>query len=209
MPYLDLSHPLHNEISLFPGASKPNFDVIHTIPKHGFTERQIQMTSHMNTHIDAPIHILANTKTLDQFPIEQFIGPATVLDCSYCEKITINHLKPFQDKIAQQEFLLFYTGWQHKWGKATYARAFPTLEPNATQWLTQFKLKALGFDTLSPDPVDSQLLPNHKILLGREILIIENLTNLDQLVDREFLLYCLPLPIRAGDGAPVRAVAEY
>lgn len=209
MPYLDLSHSLHNDISVFPGASTPNFDVIHTIPKDGFNERRIQMTSHMNTHIDAPIHILEGTKTLDEFPLDKFIGKAMVIDCSHCEKITTNHLKAYQDKIVQHEFVLFYTGWQHKWGSAAYAKGFPTLKPATTQWLSRFKLKAIGFDVLSPDPVDSTFLPNHKILLAKEILIIENLTNLDQLVDRSFTLYCLPLPIQYGDGAPVRAVAEF
>ncbi len=208
MPYLDLSHLLHNDISIFPGASQPNFDIIHTIAEHGFTERSIQMTSHMNTHIDAPIHILEGTKTLDQFPLEKFIGSATVVDCSHCQTITINHLKPFEEKIAQHDFLLFYTGWQHKWGKAAYAKDFPTLVPQATQWLLQFKLKAIGFDVLSPDPVSSTLLPNHKILLNKEVLIIENLNNLDQLLDQSFTLYCLPLPIQDADGAPVRVIAQ-
>ncbi|MEM6377481.1 MAG: cyclase family protein, partial [Bacteroidota bacterium] len=96
MRYLDLSHPLHNEISIFPGASKPNFDVVHTIAKDGFTERRIQMTSHMNTHIDAPIHIIEGTKTLDEFPMEKFIGTAMVLDCSDYKNITIEHLNPYR-----------------------------------------------------------------------------------------------------------------
>lgn len=209
MPYLDLSHPLHNKISTFPGASKPNFDVIHTIAQNGFTERRIHMTSHMNTHIDAPIHIIEGTRTLDEFPMEKFIGSATVVDCSHCKSITVNHLKPFEQKIKQHDFLLFYTGWQHKWGKPSYADNFPVLVSKTTQWLTQFNLKALGFDVLSPDPVESTLLPNHKILLGKEILIIENLNNLDQLIDRSFTFYCLPLPIQSADGAPVRAVAVF
>jgi kynurenine formamidase len=206
--YLDLSQTLHNNITTFPGAPQPDFDIIHTIPQHGYTERRIQMSSHMGTHIDAPIHILPNTKTLDQFPLEKFIGPATVIDCSKCQSITTMHLKSYQEKIAAHDFLLFYTGWQHKWGQKTYANGFPALEPAATQWLSQFPLKAIGFDVLSPDPVDSQLLPNHKILLAKEILIIENMTNLDQVLDQSFQLYCLPLPIQGADGAPVRVFAQ-
>lgn len=206
---LDLSQSLHNDITTFPGAPQPNFDIIHTIPQHGFTERRIQMTSHMGTHIDAPIHILEQGKNLDQFPLEKFIGSATVIDCSDCQSITTMHLKPYEEKIKAHDFVLFYTGWQHKWGKKTYADGFPTLVPTATEWLSQFSLKAIGFDVLSPDPVDSQILPNHKILLAQEILIIENLTNLDQLLDQSFQLYCMPLPIKGADGAPVRVFAQF
>jgi kynurenine formamidase len=82
------------------------------------------------------------------------------------------------------------------------------LQAETSSWLTSFPLKAIGFDTISPDPVTSTDLPNHNILLEKEVLIIENLTNLDQLIDHTFDFYCIPLPIGQADGAPVRAFAK-
>lgn len=47
-----------------------------------------------------------------------------------------------------------------------------------------------------------------RALLSAGILTYEGLTNLDRLPrDRSFLFCGLPLPIRGGDGSPVRAVA--
>jgi kynurenine formamidase len=50
-------------------------------------------------------------------------------------------------------------------------------------------------------------MPNHHILLGSEIILIENLTNLDVLPDGIFMFQCLPLKIEHADGSPVRAIA--
>jgi kynurenine formamidase len=47
--------------------------------------------------------------------------------------------------------------------------------------------------------------PIHPVVFEKQVLIIENLTNLDQLPDF-FLFLALPLKIRGGSGSPVRAV---
>jgi kynurenine formamidase len=55
--------------------------------------------------------------------------------------------------------------------------------------------------------VNEENLPNHHILLGKEILLIENLTNLDKLPDHVFTFQCFPLKVENADGSPVRAIA--
>ena len=49
--------------------------------------------------------------------------------------------------------------------------------------------------------------PVHRLLLGQEISLIENLINLDKLVGRDFELWALPLKLKNGDGAATRAIA--
>ena len=46
----------------------------------------------------------------------------------------------------------------------------------------------------------------HHVLLGREIVVVETLNNLDQVPD-EFVFMGLPLNIKGRDGSPIRAVA--
>ncbi len=55
-------------------------------------------------------------------------------------------------------------------------------------------------------PAALQTKPIHPVVLEKQVLIIENLSNLDQLPDF-FLFLALPLKIRAGSGSPIRAVA--
>lgn len=51
------------------------------------------------------------------------------------------------------------------------------------------------------------IAPVHKILLKNDILIIENLTNVEELEGKEFKIHALPLKLQL-DGAPARVVAE-
>lgn len=68
-------------------------------------------------------------------------------------------------------------------------------------------LKGIAIDAISIDPVDNAALPAHHILLGADILVIENLANLDSIENEEFHFICLPLKINGADGSPARAIA--
>jgi arylformamidase len=209
----DLSHLLNENILVYPDTIGPKFEPLNTVEQHGFAEMKVTMVLHSGTHIDAPCHILHNTKSLSEFPIEKFMGPAIVIPSMGKEAISIDYLKTFEDRIAQVDFILFFTGWQYRWGNESYFENCPTLTEDAAKWLTKFNLKGIGLDAFSIDPVisaniaDQESLPNHHILLGHEIILIENLTNLDKLPEGIFQFQCFPLNIEHADGSPVRAIA--
>ena len=213
MNLIDLSHLLNENISVYPDTLSPKFEVSNIVEKDGFTEKKITMASHSGTHIDAPSHILKDAKSLDQFPLDKFVGTAIVIPCQDKEEITMECLQSYEDRIAQVDFILFYTGWQYKWNTKDYFSDSPTPTRDAAQWLTKFKLKGIGIDSFSADKIISahivteENLPNHHILLGKEILLIESLTNLDKLPENVFSFHCLPLNIENADGSPVRAIA--
>jgi arylformamidase len=206
MTLIDLSHIIDENISVFPGTEKPVFERKEI---EGYPEVKMTMYTHTATHMDAPIHIIKGARTLDELPIDKFMGTAIVIDCKHLERknITLDFLKPFEEKIKKVEFILFNSGWSAKWKTEDYYEGFPTLTVEAATWLIQFKLKGIGLDSISLDPVPDLTLPNHKIVLAREILIIENMTNLDSLPNTEFIFQCLPLKIEKADGSPIRAVA--
>jgi len=210
---IDLSHLLNEKITVYPDTVAPTFEVTNTVVKDGYREHQISMLSHTGTHIDAPCHILQNAKSLDQFPVDKFIGRAIVIPCKDKKEISLEYLQTFESKITKVDFVLFFTGWQYKWNTKDYFDdcSIPTRE--AAVWLTKLKLKGVGVDAFSLDRIASALtvneenLPNHHILLGKEILLIENLTNLDKLPDSAFSFQCLPLKVENADGSPVRTIA--
>ncbi len=205
---VDLTHTLKNKITVYPNDPEPIFAKGNTIEKDGFAEINITMSTHTGTHIDAPSHLIPNTQSLDEFELEKFVGPATVIDCSEVDEINMEWLKQRAEDITNVEFVLFYTGWQYKWNTESYFDEFPTLTKEAVEWLAGLNLKALGFDTISVDKMTSETLPNHNILLQKETLIMENLTNLDQLLSKSFELNCIPLKIKNSDGSPIRAFAR-
>ena len=83
------------------------------------------------------------------------------------------------------------------------------MSPKAAQWLVGAGIRGLGIDMISVDEVDSTAFAIHNILLGADLVIIENLTNLEALPDSAFSFYCFPLRIQHADGSPVRAVASF
>lgn len=210
---IDLSHVLNENISVYPDTVGPKFEVLNTVEKSGFAELKMTMVLHSGTHIDAPCHILKNTKSLDQFPVDKFIGRAIVIPCQGKKEIDLKYLQTFEDKIAHIDFILFFTGWQYKWNTKDYFENNPIPTIEAAKWLAKFRLKGIGIDAFSVDEIIpaqniiSDPLPNHHILLGKEILLIENLTNLDKLPDNDFSFQCLPLNVENADGSPIRAIA--
>jgi kynurenine formamidase len=209
MRIIDLSHPIHPEIPVYPGTEPPVITPANSIARDGFAEIKIAFSSHTATHIDAPCHILTGAKSLDRFPAGHFVGPALLIDATgrAAPEIGIDLLEPYADRLAGAAFALLHTGWSRHWGQDRYFRAFPHLSKQAAAWLSRFPLRGVGIDCISVDPVERADLPAHHALLGRGMIIIENLTNLQALRGREFIFSCLPLPIRAADGSPVRAVA--
>jgi len=206
MTIIDLSHTIDPDISVFPGTEKPVFERKEI---EGYPEVKITMYTHTATHIDAPIHIIKGARTLDELPMDRFMGKAILIDCKHLagKQITLDFLKQFEDRIKNVEFILFNSGWDSKWKTDAYFEDFPTLTTEATTWLTQFNLKGIGLDSISLDPVADMGLPNHKIVLAKEILIIENMCNMDCLPAGEFMFQCFPLKIEKADGSPVRALA--
>src|SRR5277367_821415 len=98
MTLIDLSHIIDPDISVFPGTEQPVFERKEI---EGYPEVKITMYTHTATHMDAPIHIIKGARTLDELPIDRFMGKAIVIDCKHLagKTITLDFLKQFEDKI--------------------------------------------------------------------------------------------------------------
>ena len=209
MTIVDLTHVIRPRMPVYPGTEPPEFSPSCTISQHGFAENKITFYSHTGTHMDAPAHIIRGGATLDQLPIDRFCGQACVVDVTLAggRTVDIAALQPAEDLMQNVDFVLLRTGWSDLWHEAGYFEGYPLLTPTAAEWIGAFGLKGLGVDMISVDREGSTRLPIHRIFLGRDILIIENLTNLKALPSGVFSFWCLPLKIEKGEGAPVRAVA--
>lgn len=209
MKIIDLTQTISSSMPVYPGTEPPVITQANTIEKDGFAEKLLSFYSHTGTHIDAPGHILNGCTTLDQFQPDKFVGKAIVIDISeYKEKIVKKTaIEKYALQIDKSDFVLFYTGWDKKWGEKDYFNDFPVLSADTAKWLCNYNIKGLGVDCISFDPVDEQELETHKILLKNNMILIENLCNLKPLITQQFLFSCLPLKIENSDGSPIRAVA--
>ncbi len=210
MKIFDLSHTVSPDMPVYPGTEQPIFITGCSIDEIGFLEKKITMYSHTGTHVDAPAHLIKGAKTLDMLPIERFHGPALLLNFENDKSKTINvsSLESHRKEIEKINFLLIHTGWSKYWGEKKYFSDYAVLSIEAANWLSEFQLKGLGIDTISADASETDDYPVHKILLNKDTIIIENLTNLLSLPASTFNFSCFPIKFEEADGSPVRAVAH-
>lgn len=209
MKIIDLSHPITEIMPYYPGTQPPCVEELSFIELNGFAEKKISFLTHSGTHIDAPCHIIPDTKSVDKLPLENFLGKGAVINLSSINQKTIDigNLLPYQKVIEDTDFILLNTGWHHYWYDTRYFEDFPILSIETAKWLSDFSLKGIGIDTVSIDSLAAHSFPAHRIILGQGLAIIENLNNLDLLPESNFIFSCIPLPIKNGDGSPVRALA--
>ena len=171
------------------------------------------MFSHTGTHMDPPAHLFPNRTTLDQFPPDQFIGKAVVIDCCDLKEgqpITMAHIRQVGELADRADFLLFHLGWDKRWGDESYFGDYSCLDDEVMDYVMNGSFKGIGFDVIGLDPIADVNLTRHKKLFAeKEIVNIENLCNLELCGKELFWFSCFPLKIEACDGSPIRAVAWF
>jgi kynurenine formamidase len=210
---IDLTHTITPEMPMYPGTAAPSMKPTGTLTRNGSRETQITMTSHTGTHMDAPSHILREGCSLEVLPASQFCGRAIVLDVSGLPPksiITADYLRESDADLLTADFVLFYTGWEKKWGSdAYYDDEFPVPDEEACKYLVSCGLKGVGTDALSVDTLQGHQFLAHHTLLGGGLVILESLC-LHKIIGRhDVMLFALPLKFKNADGAPIRAIAEF
>jgi arylformamidase len=170
---------------------------------------QIRMSMHTGTHIDAPKHFLQEASSIDKLPIEKLMGEALVLLIDdkvdvIDEKTLKNH--PNVDDLVNCRKVLFKTRNSQYWeeNRTRFNENYVGLNKSAAAFLAELNLDLIGVDYLSIAAYTDSEAP-HKILLGKEIILLEGI-NLSGLLPGTYHLICLPLPIVDSDGSPARAI---
>lgn len=211
MKVIDLTHTISENMPVYPGTEGPKLQVTNTYEKDGFKETLLTMYSHTGTHMDAPSHLFAHRTTLDSLPIEQFVGKGLVINCSDLqegERITMRYIESVKGKVDNAQFILFYTGWDKRWGTSSYFGEYPYITEEVIQYLIHSNKKGVGLDVIGIDPISDENLTIHKrLLIENDIVIIENLTCLEEIGNELFTFCALPMKYTNSDGAPIRAIA--
>lgn len=159
---------------------------------------------HVGTHMDAPLHMVDGGAYICDIPLAHFKGRGHLIDARGKNSISEDFLSGLP--INKGDIVLVWTDWSRKFRQPDYFDNYPIIAEEFAQRLVILGVSLLGLDTPSPD---TDPFPVHRILLGNNVLIVENLTNLDALgaLDPGFDIHAYPVKYKA-DGAPVRVVAE-
>lgn len=212
---IDLSHTAKEDMPCDPALALPTLDFFSRVGNGDQIHNLevIRYCPHTGTHMDSPFHVCNEWPTMEALDPSILIGPACVLLLNvpeYDYAITEEDLIAWENShgpIQAGDAVLLHTGHDKKWdgGSDSYInRGYIRLDTSAARYLAGKKVRFVGMESISVDGADTE---SHKILMGNQVYIVENLCNLDKIgKDRCSTIGTFPA-VEGASGAWVRLLA--
>lgn len=202
MTWIDVSQPLHADVTTWPGDTKFSYEIAWSMAQSGSVNvGKVTMSLHVGTHIDAPFHFDDHGKRVIDLDPSLYIGPARVIHMPHKTKIEASDLNG-HDLTGVERLILKTDGWPDK---SVFPETIPELTPSLANRLGELGIFLIGLDLPSVDAIDSKEMDAHHALTRNGVHILEGLV-LDDILPGDYDLNAVPLPIVEGDGSPVRAL---
>lgn len=190
MRIIDISQEVLS-CKVFPGDESPRAELVKSMADGELYNLSVfSMCAHNGTHIDAPFHFLNDGKTVDKMSLEAFVGDCYVAyhDGDVTAEVACEILKKAEAAGAGERVLIA--------GKATV-----TLE--AAEVFAEAGIRLIGNESQTVGPEDGPMAV-HKVLLAKEIVLLEGIV-LTDVSEGRYFLNAAPLNFAGFDGAPCRA----
>lgn len=203
---IDVTVPLRHGIPTFPGNPEFALEPIKRIADGGSSNvSRLVLGTHTGTHVDAPKHFIDDGASVEALPLNLLIGRARVVEVDKRGPITADDLAAAG--LREDLRVLLRTPNSALWNSSTFHEDYAHLTDGAARYLVAQGVKLVGIDYLSIEQFKKPGAPAHRTLLSNEVIIIEGL-NLAEAEAGMYEMYCLPLPVAGGDGAPARVVLK-
>jgi arylformamidase len=219
---VDLSHTVipgqeeyRLETDTRPTSDWPQFAQYQRPNDEWYIISEVILNTHVGTHIEFPYHHVKDGLDSANYPLENLVGEAVVVDISgwgHNERIDLEGLKAKCAGLLQPgDIAYFYTGFD-RYYRTDQQHNRPWFAPECIEWLANdVKIRVMGVDTSgievrNPDGSPSVGQPNHELLLGKGIALVEYMANLGEFLNQRFYTYLLPVKIAGVESFPVRAI---
>lgn len=186
---------------------------------------------HTGTHFDAPIHWISGrdlpNNAVDTIPVQHFIAPACVIDCSEQARqdpdylLTVADIERFEarhGRIPAGAWVLMRTDWSRRRDPVAYQNMDETGQhtpgpgTEAVRFLVEQRdVLGFGSEAIGTDAGQGYHLqppyPCHQFMHGAGKYGLQCLTGLDQLPATGAVILGAPLKIEQGSGSPLRVLA--
>jgi arylformamidase len=205
MQIIDISVTLRDGLAAWPGEENWRLDATRRIAAGDAANvSRVTMGLHTGTHVDAPWHFGLSDDTVESLPLDRFITPARVVDCT-----SVPHAVTREDLAGRIDgttaVLLKTANSGTLESLAPFNRQFVHLDASAATYLVESGIHTVGVDYLSVEGFFAEGAPVHHILLAARVAILEGL-DLSKVEPGDYMLVAAPLKIAGADGAPCRAV---
>lgn len=197
----DITWPIHPQMPVYKNRIEqaPRIEIVRDY-EAGARESRITIHLHTGTHLDAPMHVDREGKSVERLSLLPLIGPCRVLDLTGIEE-RIEAKDLTGQSIAAGEFILLKT---RNSVAGTASERFVYLEASGARYLAQVQVRGIGIDALGIER-NQPGHPSHKLLLQEGIAVLEGLY-LGEVAPGCYFLVALPLKIIGTEAAPLRAV---
>ena len=180
MKLIDLSQPVYHDCPNCPAHPRVQVEMLATHESDGWLCEKFTMSNHTGSHVDAPLHRLAGAPSLDDIPLETWVGPAYIADLRDSAPDLAIGAALLQARLPQDlkdRIVLLATGWGDKRERCDeWCYHSPFLSPDGARFLVEQGVRGVGIDHYSiggsRDPDNSE---THSILLGAGVWIVEEL----------------------------------
>jgi arylformamidase len=198
----DITPPVSPALAVWPGDTPASREVLMDIRRgDNLTLSTLHATVHLGAHADAPSHYGAEAATIEERPLERYLGPARLIhvDVDRGTRIPAGALP---SRLEAERVLLATGSFPDP---CDFNRDFAALSVELVRELHERGVGLVGIDTPSVDLFDSKELPAHRACLQSDMAILEGLV-LDAVPEGLYELIALPLRLVGFDASPVRAV---
>lgn len=203
--WIDVSVPLGDDLTTFPNTPAVRTLRVSDIARGDpATVTDLRMSTHSGTHVDAPLHFLADSAAVDELDLDRLNGPARVIDLPHTTRLGAAELA--EHDIKRGERILFRTRNSHTaWYREPFDPGYAHLAADGARHLVECGVVAVGIDYLSIGGEGQDNEETHRVLLGAGTASIEGL-DLADVRGGDYELRCLPLRVAGADGAPARVL---
>jgi len=203
---LDVTVPLAAGVAAYPGNPEFELQPIKRIADGGSSNvSRLVLGTHTGTHVDAPKHFFDDGAGVDALPLDLLIGRARVVEIGRRGGIGEEDLAAAG--LREDLRVLLKTPNSALWNGEGFHQDYTYVTEGGARYLVDQGVKVVGIDYLSIEQFKKAGAPAHRALLSQGIVIIEAL-NLSEVEPGMYEMYCLPLRVVGGDGAPARVILK-
>ncbi len=196
--------PLFVGMPVFPGDPPFGTQRTHSIDRGDpYNLSTLTFGSHAGTHVDPPVHFVTEGATIDRIDLGILRGPCRVMAIPRSAgSVGPRELSGVPSGI---ERLLLRTANSNRWQRRVeFFPDYVALAPEGADLLIERGIRLVGIDSLSIERDATGKFPVPHRPLGSGSRILEALL-LAEVPPGPYVLECLPLRLRDGDGGPARA----